>query len=68
MTPSELEEAVFWDQLVCLDCGAVHNPPEGQTSAEAADLACSVCGSDAVYSATFISRIADFVREEPSDG
>lgn len=64
MTHTELEEAVFWDQLVCLDCGAVHNPPEGSPPGDLPGFACPACGSDAIYTAALLSRISDFLGED----
>ena len=56
MTPETLREALFWDQAVCLDCEAHFEPTE--------DERCPACGKDAVYSAKFISRILELVKDE----
>lgn len=57
LSRKELEDAAFWEQGVCLDCGAV--VPAGVEFEEE----CPSCGSDAAYSAAFVLRCADFVEE-----
>lgn len=52
-----LEQAAFWDQGVCLDCGTIQTcDPLAQPPTQ-----CEECDSEAVYSAAFILRCADFV-------
>lgn len=55
-----LENASFWEQSICLDCGVV------QALAEEADVVgpCDECGSPAVYAASFVLRCADLVEAE----
>ena len=61
LSRAELDNAAFWDQAVCLDCGAVI-PPE-ELPDDLAEAACPECGSDAVFSAKFVQRAYAFVRE-----
>ena len=56
MAPEELTAAAFWDKVVCLDCSSV--------SDEAPDEVCPSCGSDAVYSAAFLQRVAEWLTSD----
>ena len=61
MTNEELAQAAFWDQLICLDCEAVVPPDDEVVQRE---NRCPHCGSDAVYSAVFIQRVAAWASSE----
>lgn len=61
MNERDLAEAAFWDRLVCLDCDQA---VEGQAEPNEVGLTCPLCGKDAVYSAAFIQRIADFLSND----
>ena len=50
----KLEQAAFWDEAVCLDCGHIQS-----TQGE-----CDECDSEAVYKAELVLRCAEFVGEE----
>jgi len=50
----KLEQAAFWDEVVCLDCGHIQS-----TQGE-----CDECDSEAVYKAELVLRCAEFVGEE----
>jgi len=60
MNPTDLAQAAFWEQLVCLDCGSTFEHP--------ADVAgqprCPNCHSDTIYSAKFIQRCFDFIEAD----
>lgn len=54
MNPETLDKAAFWHQVVCLDCEAVFDEEE----------ICPSCGSDAVYSAEFIQKVAAWANSD----
>tara|TARA_R110000868_G_scaffold296118_1_gene556409 strand:+ start:1172 stop:1363 length:192 start_codon:yes stop_codon:yes gene_type:complete len=56
-----LEDAAFWAQAVCLDCGTVQ-PPLVEPADEHGP--CLECEGDAVYAADFVLRCADVVEAE----
>lgn len=61
MTESELSNAAFWDQLICLDCEKIIPPEDPVIQREGL---CPACGSDAVYSAVFIKRVSEWLTSE----
>jgi predicted RNA-binding Zn-ribbon protein involved in translation (DUF1610 family) len=58
MNEETLAQAAFWDSLVCLDCNDII-PHEG-----APEGTCPSCGSDAVYSAEFLLRVASWLNSD----
>lgn len=65
LTLAEIENAAFWDQAICLDCGAVQQPGLETTFGEP----CEECGSENCASAHFILKAGAFVKaaEEESE-
>lgn len=59
MSPEEISQAAFWDQLICLDCDQVIPPDDPVVQAE---NCCPHCGSDAVHSAVFIQRVIEWAK------
>lgn len=60
MNPTEIDNAAFWDQLICLECDSVL---EASDESLQRDGTCPHCGSDAVYSAVFIQRVLEWAGE-----
>ena len=65
LTRQTLAAAAFWQQDVCLDCGAVQDAPPGDPEAEPT---CEACGSPALLAAELgvrlLARIAESEESE----
>ena len=56
MNLETLEQAAFWSRCICMDCEADFEPPP--------DERCPVCGSEAVHSAEFILKCAEWANSD----
>lgn len=59
MTLQELQNAAFWDQAVCLDCGTIQQAGVETPAAEP----CEACGSEDCFSAKHLLQAHAFVEE-----
>ncbi len=57
MTPEELDAAVFWDQIVCIDCENVQDAGHPDE--------CTACGSTRVF---FAETLKEIVEKFGGDG
>lgn len=61
---TSLQDAAFWDRAVCLDCGTVQ---QHGVEGDGPFGPCDECGSDAVYSAAFVLRCAEFAGQPDAE-
>ena len=60
---STLTSAAFWDQAVCLDCGAL-----ADAETDGPPSICPECGSAAILPARLIKAAGEFLEEIDRDG
>ena len=59
ISKSQLDQAAFWSQAICLDCEAIFDPSE--------ETECPDCGSDATYSGSFLRRVAELFSKDDEE-
>lgn len=59
ITRQQLDDAVFWEQTICVGCGATEGEPL---------FLCFECDSAVVLDAKLVKQIADNVEGEEEEG
>jgi NAD-dependent dihydropyrimidine dehydrogenase PreA subunit len=70
---SDLRKLSFWEEVVCLDCGAVNRPQDDENGSETGPIppeTCTECGSSLVLCATDALAVFEAITndEDPEDG
>lgn len=61
----DLEHAVFWDRLICLDCGSeTELEDDDAEGAYASHGPCGECGSPRTFLARAVKQIVERVADE----